>query len=81
MSATLNPIGSQFSIAVLRNLCTESVVALNFETQLRTPTLAVGVHLPLGWNTYLLFNNDTVSFVWKTNEGETESIVLLIFVL
>ena len=30
---------------------------------------------------YLLFPFDTVNFVWKTDEGETESIVLLIFVL
>ena len=30
---------------------------------------------------YLLFNTDIVNFVWKTKEGEAESIVLLIFVL
>ena len=30
---------------------------------------------------YLLFNSDTVSFVWKADEREAESIVLLIFVL
>ena len=53
----------------------------NFENQLRTPTLAVRVQLPLGWNTYLVFNTNNVNFVWKTNEGEAESIVLLIFVL
>ena len=46
---------------------------------MRTPTLAVRVQLPLGWNTYLLFNTDTVNFAWKTDEAE--SIVLLIFVL
>ena len=34
----------------------------------------------LGWNTYLLFNTDIVNFVWKTDEGEAKSIVLLIFV-
>ena len=43
--------------------------------------LAVRVKLLLEWNTYLLFNTDTVNFVWKTDEGEAESIVLLIFVL
>ena len=57
----------------------------NFEIQLRTLTLAVRVQLPLGWNTYLLFNTDIVNFVWKTDEGggggEAGSIVLLIFVL
>ena len=41
----------------------------NFEIQLRTLTLAVRVQLPLGWNTYLLFNTDIVNFVWKTDEG------------
>ena len=46
---------------------------------MRTLTLAVQVQLSLGWNTYLLFNNDTVSFVWKTDEIEEESIVLLNF--
>ena len=51
----------------------------NFETQLRTPTLAVRVQLLLGWNTYVLFHTDIVNFVWKTDEAE--SIVLLFFVL
>ena len=41
----------------------------NFEIQLRTLTLAVRVQLPLGWNTYLLFNTDIVNLVWKTDEG------------
>ena len=41
--------------------------------------MVVQVQLPLGWNTYLLFNTDIVNFVWKTNGGE--SIVLLFFVL
>ena len=27
-------------------------------------------------DTYLLFNSDIVNFVWKTDEGEAESIVL-----
>ena len=48
---------------------------------MRTPILAVRLKLLLGWNTYLLFNSDIVNFVWKTKEGETESTVLLIFVL
>ena len=39
---------------------------------MKTPTLPVRVQLPLGWNTYLLFNTDTVSFVWKNNERERE---------
>ena len=41
----------------------------------------VRVQLLLGWNTYLLFNTDIVNFVSKTDEGEAESIVLLILVL
>ena len=48
---------------------------------LKTPILAVLVQLPLEWNTYLLSNSDVVKFVWKTNEIEEESILLLIFVL
>ena len=36
----------------------------------RTPTLAVRVQLPLGWNTYLLFNTDTINFAWKTDGGD-----------
>ena len=63
MSARLNPMGSQFSISVLWNLCSESVVAWTVENQLRTPTLAVRVQLLLGWNTYVLFNTDIVNFV------------------
>ena len=81
MSARLNPMGSQFSIPLLWNLCSEPVVAKTVETQLRTPTLADRVQLRLGWNTYVLFNNDILNFLWKTDEGEAENIVLLIFVL
>ena len=47
---------------------------------MRTLILVVRVQLPLGWNTYLLFNSNIVNFVWKTDEGEAESIVLLVFV-
>ena len=74
-------MGRQFSIPVLWSLHSKSVREQNYETQLRTPTLAVRVQLSLGWNTYLLFSTDIVNFVWKTNEGEAECIVLLIFVL
>ena len=55
--------------------------AENFETMLRTPKLMVRVQLLLRWNMYLLFNTDIVNFVSKTDEGYTESIVLLILVL
>ena len=48
---------------------------------MQNQTLAVRVQLPLGWNTYVLFNTDIVNFAWKTDEGEAESIILLIFVL
>ena len=48
---------------------------------MRTATLAVRVQLPLGWNTYLLFNTDIVKFVAKTDEEEAESTDLLIFIL
>ena len=43
--------------------------------------MTVRVQLLLRWNTYLLFNPDIVNFVWKTDEGKTESIVFLIFIL
>ena len=33
------------------------------------------VQLLLEWNTYLLFNCDIVNIVWKTVEGEAESIL------
>ena len=48
---------------------------------MRTPTLVVLIQIPLEWNTYLLFNSDIVNFLWKTDEGEAESIVFLIFVI
>ena len=41
----------------------------------------VRVHLPLGRNTYLLFNFDIVNVVRKTDEGQAESIGSLNFVL
>ena len=37
----------------------------------------VQVQLPLGWNTYLLFNSDIVKFVEKPMKRETESIVFV----
>ena len=48
---------------------------------MRTTKLTVRVQLPVGWNTYLLSNSDIVNFVWKTDYGEAESIVLLISAL
>ena len=44
---------------------------------MRTLTLVVLVYLSLEWNTYLVFNSDIVNFVWKTNEGDADCIVLL----
>ena len=41
-----------------------------YESCVQNQTLAVRVHLPLGWNTYVLFNTDIVSFMWKTDERE-----------
>ena len=73
-TARLNPMGSQFLIPVLWNLCSESV-----GHKLWTPTLVVRVRIPFGWNTYFLFNTDIVNFMWKTDEEEAKSIVLLIF--
>ena len=55
------------------------MVAETVDTQLSTPALVVRVQLPLGWNTYVLFNTNIVSFAWKSDEAQ--SIVLLIFVL
>ena len=48
---------------------------------MKTPVLAVRVQLPLGWDTYLLFNSDVVKFERRAYEREAESIILLIFVL
>ena len=62
--------GSQFSVSVLLNLCSEQWQHKILRLYLRTPTPAVLVHLQLEWNTYLLFNSNIVNFVWKTDEGE-----------
>ena len=48
---------------------------------MRTPTLAVQVQLTLGWTTYLLFISDIRNFVWKTNQGEAESIVIFCYLM
>ena len=48
---------------------------------MRTPTLAVLVQLPLEWNICLLFSSDIGNSVWKTDEGDAERIVVLIYVL
>ena len=56
-------IDSQFSISVLWNLCSESV----WSKILRPNCGLQPLPLPLGWNTYLLFNPDIVNFVWSVN--------------
>ena len=43
--------------------------------------LVVRVQLSLECNTYMVYNSDIVNCVWKTDAGEAESIILLIFVL
>ena len=60
--------------------CVQSQWDIKFWDQLKTQTLGVRVQFSLGWNTCLLFNTDVVNFVWKNDEGEEGSIVLLIFV-
>ena len=77
MSARLNPMGSQFSILVL-----ESVMALTVETQLRTPTNGGPSSITVRLEYLCAFQCSHCELcVWKTDEGEAESIVLLIFVL
>ena len=44
---------------------------------MRIYTLAIRVQLPLVRNTYSLFNSDFGNLVWKTNDGEVGSIILL----
>ena len=56
-------LGKEISIGTNTN------IAINFETQLRTPTLVFLVQLTLGWTTYLLFISDIVNFVWKNDQG------------
>ena len=46
---------------------------------MRTLVLAVLIHLPLEWNTYLLFNTDIVNFVWKTDEKGREVVQKALF--
>ena len=41
--------------------------------------MVVLVQYSLGWNTYLLFSFNIVNFVWKTDEGKAESILLILF--
>ena len=80
MSVRLNPMDSQFWFPFYL-ICVQNQWGHKLWTQLRTPKLAVGVQLLLGWNTYLLFNTDILNLVQKTNEGGVKSIVLLIFLL
>ena len=54
--------------------------AWNFETQLRNPTLTFPVQLPLGRNTYLLFNSDLVNFVSKMMRGRQKALFCYFFV-
>ena len=77
----LNPVGSQFSIPVLLNLCSKSAGANIFEILveyydnggLSSITVRMEYLFPFQFWYYEL--------IVKTNEGEADSIVLLIFVL
>ena len=73
-------MGSQFSIPVLGNFCSESVGSKKFWDPVEDSGTGGLSLITLGWNTPLLFNADIVNFVSKTDEGATESAVLLIFV-
>ena len=74
-------MGSQFLISVLLNLCSESVGASNFEILDEDSDTGSRSSIIIWMEYLLLLNSDIVNFVWKTGEGEAESIVLLIFVL
>ena len=80
MSARLIPMDSQFSISVLWHLCLESVVGITLWDPVEDCDTGGRNSITVKME-YLIFNTDIVNFVWKTNEGEAESIVLLIFVL
>ena len=80
MSVRLNPVGSQFLIPLLWNLCSESVGHKILRPSWGLQHWWIRVQLPLGWNTYLLFNIDIVNFMSNTDEGEAECIALLIFI-
>ena len=72
MGARLNPMANyRFPFY---EICVKNQWAIKFWDSV------VRVQLPLGWRTYFLFNTDIVNFVWKSDEGETEGIVLLILV-
>ena len=79
ISARLNPMGNQFSIPLLWNLCSESV-GHKILRPVEDSDTGGPSSIFVRWNTCLLFNTDVVNFVWKNDEGEEGSIVLLIFV-
>ena len=85
MSAKLNPVCSQFFDSDLMKFLfriSESESVQNFVSDPSWDSgTAARVQLPLEWNKYLLFNADIVNFAPKSNQGEAESIALLIFVL
>ena len=72
---------AQFSTPVLLNFCSESMEGIKFWDPLEDSDTGGLSTVTVRWNTYLLFNSNILNFVWKTDEGEAESIVLLIFVL
>ena len=75
-------MGSEFSISVLLNLCSESMEASNFEILVVDSDTGGPSSITVRMEYLFYFSNsDIVNFVCKTDEREEESIVLLIFLL
>ena len=82
MSARLNSMGNQFLILVSWNLFSELVGERGGINIWPSWGLQHWQSIKIGYLfAFQYCNADIMNFVWKTDEGETESIVFLIFVL
>ena len=74
-------MGSQCLILILCNLYSESVMGRNFWDPTEDCDTGSPSSVTVRMEYLLFFNSDIVNFVWKTDDEETESIVLFIFFL
>ena len=72
-------MGCQFSIPVLWSFCSGSVEAYSFKILVDDSDTGSLGSITVRKEYLFAFQFWYVSYVWKTNEGEAESIVLLIF--
>ena len=71
--------GFSFSILILRNLCSEVLETWQFVVLVNDSHIGGLNSITIRMEYFLLFKFDYLNLVWKNDDGEAGSIILLIF--